>query len=86
MRRLSLSFGLGGTAQRISAISATRSDGLAAIEAGEIEVGATNPVIVDWYRHEHPATTVRIPEGYEPIALRCLSLGYWSQLVDSRKQ
>ena len=61
-------------------VFASQENIIAAIEAGEIEVGATNPVIVDWYRHEHPSTTVRIPEGYEPEpALR------WSVSVGLRR-
>jgi ABC-type amino acid transport substrate-binding protein len=40
-------------------VFASQEDIIAAIEAGEIEVGATNPVIVGWYRHEHPSTAVR---------------------------
>ena len=47
-------------------VFASQEDIIAAIEAGEIEVGATNPVVVGWYRHEHPGTAVRIPDGYEP--------------------
>ncbi|MDE5447277.1 transporter substrate-binding domain-containing protein [Bradyrhizobium sp. CSA207] len=47
-------------------VFASQEDIIAAIEAGEIEVGATNPVIIGWYRHEHPSTAVRIPDGYEP--------------------
>jgi ABC-type amino acid transport substrate-binding protein len=47
-------------------VFASQEDIIAAIEAGEIEVGATNPVIVGWYRHEHPSTAVRTSEGYEP--------------------
>ena len=47
-------------------VFASQEDIIAAIEAGEIEVGATNPVIVGWYRHEHPSTAVKIPDGYEP--------------------
>jgi len=47
-------------------VFASQEDIIAAVEAGEIEVGATNPVIVGWYRHEHPSTTVRTSEGYEP--------------------
>jgi hypothetical protein len=23
-------------------------------------------VIIGWYRHEHPSTAIRIPDGYEP--------------------
>jgi len=49
-------------------VFASQEDIIAAIEAGEIEVGATNPVIIAWYRHEHPSTAVRIPDGYEPEA------------------
>jgi len=47
-------------------VFASQEDIIAAIEVGEIEVGATSPVIVGWYRHEHPSTAVRIPEGYKP--------------------
>ena len=47
-------------------VFASQEDIIAAIEAGEIEVGATNPVVVGWYRHERPGTAVRIPDGYEP--------------------
>jgi ABC-type amino acid transport substrate-binding protein len=47
-------------------IFASQEDIIAAIEAGEIEVGATNPVTIRWYQHEHPSTAVRIPHGYEP--------------------
>jgi hypothetical protein len=47
-------------------VFASQEDIIAAIEAGEIEVGATNPVIVRWYRHEHPSTAVRTPDGYGP--------------------
>ena len=47
-------------------VFASQEDIIAAIEAAEIEIGATNPVIVGWYRHEHPSTAVRIPDGYEP--------------------
>jgi polar amino acid transport system substrate-binding protein len=60
-------------------VFASQEDIIAAIEAGEIEVGAANPVIVDWYRHEHPGAAVRIPE-YEPEpALR------WSVSVGLRR-
>jgi ABC-type amino acid transport substrate-binding protein len=44
----------------------SQEDIIAAIEAGEIEVGATNPVTIGWYRREHPKTTIGIPDGYEP--------------------
>jgi ABC-type amino acid transport substrate-binding protein len=61
-------------------VFASQEDIIAAIEAGEIEVGATNPVIVGWYRHEHPSTAVRIPDGYKPEpALR------WSVSVGLRR-
>ncbi|TMJ45950.1 MAG: transporter substrate-binding domain-containing protein [Alphaproteobacteria bacterium] len=61
-------------------VFASQEDMIAAIEAGEIEVGATDPVIVGWYRHEHPSTAVRIPDGYEPEpALR------WSVSVGLRR-
>jgi polar amino acid transport system substrate-binding protein len=61
-------------------VFASQEDIIAAIEAGEIEVGATNPVIVGWYQHEHLSTEVRIPDGYEPEpALR------WSISVGLRR-
>jgi polar amino acid transport system substrate-binding protein len=61
-------------------VFASQEDIIDAIEAGEIEVGAANPVIVGWYRHEHPSTAVRIPDGYEPEpALR------WSVSVGLRR-
>jgi ABC-type amino acid transport substrate-binding protein len=61
-------------------VFASQEDIIAAIEAGEIEVGATNPVIVGWYQHEHLSTEVRIPDGYEPEpALR------WSVSVGLRQ-
>ncbi|MDE5446556.1 transporter substrate-binding domain-containing protein, partial [Bradyrhizobium sp. CSA207] len=47
-------------------VFASQEDIIAAIEAGEIEVGATNPVIIGWYRHENPSTAVRITDGYVP--------------------
>ena len=47
-------------------VFASQEDITAAIDIGEIEVGATNPVIIGWYRHEHPSTAIRIPDGYEP--------------------
>ena len=47
-------------------VFASQEDIIAAIEADEIEVGATNPVTIGWYQHEHPSTAVRIPHGYEP--------------------
>jgi ABC-type amino acid transport substrate-binding protein len=47
-------------------VFASQEDIIAAIEVGEIDVGATNPEIIGWYRHEHPSTAVRIPDGYEP--------------------
>ena len=47
-------------------VFASQVDIIAAIEAGEIEVGATNPVTIGWYLHEHPSAAVRIPDGYEP--------------------
>jgi polar amino acid transport system substrate-binding protein len=47
-------------------VFASQEDIIAAVETGEIEVGATNPVIVGWYRHEHPSTAVKAAEGYEP--------------------
>jgi ABC-type amino acid transport substrate-binding protein len=46
-------------------VFASQENIIAAIEAGEIEVGATNPVTIGWYRHEHPNTLVRIADGYE---------------------
>jgi ABC-type amino acid transport substrate-binding protein len=61
-------------------VFASQEDIIAAIEAGEIEVGAINPVIVGWYQHEHLSTEVRIPDGYEPEpALR------WSVSVGLRR-
>jgi len=61
-------------------VFASQEDIIAAIEAGEIEVGATNPVIVGWHQHEHLGTEVRIPDGYEPEpALR------WSVSVGLRR-
>ncbi|MCA1479635.1 MULTISPECIES: ABC transporter substrate-binding protein [Bradyrhizobium] len=52
-------------------VFASQEDIIAAIEAGDIEVGTTNPVTIGWYRHEHPSTAVRVPDGYEPeLALR----------------
>jgi polar amino acid transport system substrate-binding protein len=47
-------------------VFASQEDIIAAIEVGEIDVGATNPVIIGWYRHERPSTAVRTPDGYEP--------------------
>jgi ABC-type amino acid transport substrate-binding protein len=47
-------------------VFAAQDDIIAAIEAGEIEVGATSPVTIGWYQHEHPGTGVKIPDGYEP--------------------
>jgi ABC-type amino acid transport substrate-binding protein len=47
-------------------VFASQEDIIAAIEVGEIDVGATNPVTIGWYRHEHPSTAVRTPDGYEP--------------------
>jgi ABC-type amino acid transport substrate-binding protein len=47
-------------------VFASQEDIIAAVETGEIEVGATNPVSAGWYRHEHPSTAVRTSEGYEP--------------------
>ena len=47
-------------------VFASQEDIIAAIEIGEIDVGATNPEIIGWYRHEHPSTAVMIPDGYEP--------------------
>lgn len=61
-------------------VFASQEDIIAAIEAGEIEVGATNPVTIGWYRHEHPSTVVRVPDGYEPeLELR------WSVSVGLRR-
>ena len=61
-------------------VFASQEDIIAAIEAGEIEVGTTNPATIGWYRHEHPSTGVRIPDGYEPeLALR------WSVSVGLRR-
>ena len=47
-------------------IFASQEDIIAAIEAGEIEVGVANPVTIGWYRHEHPSAAVKVPDGYEP--------------------
>jgi ABC-type amino acid transport substrate-binding protein len=47
-------------------VFASQEDIIAAIEGREIEVGTTNPVTIGWYRHEHPSTSVGIPDGYEP--------------------
>src|SRR4030095_7175677 len=47
-------------------VFAAQEDIIAAIETGEIEIGAINPVTIGWYQHEHPSTAVRIPHGYEP--------------------
>jgi polar amino acid transport system substrate-binding protein len=55
-------------------VFASQDDIIAAIEAGEIEVGAVNPVIVGWYRHEHPSTAVRIPDT-EPALHWSVSVG-----------
>jgi ABC-type amino acid transport substrate-binding protein len=55
-------------------VFASQEDIIAAIEAGEIEVGAVNPVIVGWYRHEHPSTAVRIPDT-EPALHWSVSVG-----------
>ena len=61
-------------------VFATQEDIIAAIEAREIEVGATNPVTIGWYRHEHPSTAIGIPDGYElDPALR------WSVSVGLRR-
>jgi len=61
-------------------VFASQEDIIAAIEAGEIEVGTTNPVTIGWYRHEHPSTAVRVPDGYEPeLELR------WSVSVGLRR-
>jgi polar amino acid transport system substrate-binding protein len=47
-------------------VFASQEDIIAAVETGEIEVGATNPVNAGWYRHEHSSTAVMTSEGYEP--------------------
>ena len=61
-------------------VFATQEDIIAAIEAREIEVGATNPVTIGWYRHEHPSTAIGIPDGFElEPALR------WSVSVGLRR-
>ena len=61
-------------------VFASQEDIIAAIEADEIEVGTTNPVTIGWYRHEHPSTAVRVPDGYEPeLELR------WSVSVGLRR-
>ena len=61
-------------------VFASQEDIIAAIEAGEIEVGTSNPVTIGWYRHEHPNTAVRVPDGYEPeLELR------WSVSVGLRQ-
>jgi ABC-type amino acid transport substrate-binding protein len=61
-------------------VFASQEDIIAAIEAGEIEVGTTNPATIGWYRHEHPSTAVRVPDGYEPeLELR------WSVSVGLRR-
>ena len=61
-------------------VFASQDDIIAAIEAREIEVGATNPVTIGWYRHEHPSTAIGIPDGYElDPALR------WSVSVGLRR-
>jgi ABC-type amino acid transport substrate-binding protein len=46
----------------------SQEDIIAAIEAGEIEIGATSPVAIGWYQHEHPGTAVKVPDGYKPEA------------------
>ena len=45
-------------------VFASQEDIIAAVEAGEIEVGAINPVNVGWYRHEHSSTAV-MTQGYD---------------------
>jgi len=55
-------------------VFASQEDIIAAIEAGEIEVGAVNPVIVGWYRHEHLSTAVRISDT-EPALHWSVSVG-----------
>ena len=57
-----------------ASVFASQEDIIAAIEAGEIEVGAVNPVIVGWYRHEHPSTAVRVPDT-EPALHWSVSVG-----------
>ena len=46
----------------------SQEDIIAAIEGGEIEIGATSPVTIGWYQHEHPGTAVKVPDGYKPEA------------------
>ena len=61
-------------------VFASQEDIIAAIEGREIEVGTTSPVTIGWYRHEHPNTAVRVPDGYEPeLELR------WSVSVGLRR-
>ncbi len=47
-------------------VFASQDDIIAAIEAGELEIGATSPLTIGWYRHEHPGAALKIPDGYEP--------------------
>jgi polar amino acid transport system substrate-binding protein len=52
---------------------------VAAVDAGEVDAGAVPAPVVGWYRHEHPNTTVRIPEGYvlEPELRWNVAIGLW---------
>jgi ABC-type amino acid transport substrate-binding protein len=52
---------------------------IAAIEGGGIGAGAIPAPIVGWYRHEHPDTTVTIPDGYEAEPALCwnVAIGLW---------
>jgi ABC-type amino acid transport substrate-binding protein len=60
-------------------VFASPDDILTAIEAGEIGAGAIAAPIVGWYRHEHPNTTITIPDGYEPEPALCwnVAIGVW---------
>jgi len=52
---------------------------IAALEAGEVGAGAITAPVVGWHRHEHPATTVMIHDGYEPVPALCwnVAIGLW---------
>jgi ABC-type amino acid transport substrate-binding protein len=52
---------------------------IAALEAGEVGAGAIMAPVVGWHQHEHPATTVMIPDGYEPVPALCwnVAIGLW---------
>jgi ABC-type amino acid transport substrate-binding protein len=52
---------------------------IAAIENGEVGAGAIMAPVVGWHRHEHPETTVMIPDGYEPVPALCwnVAIGVW---------